>query len=141
MSGSQLAVAFTTRLGWPGAGTTRMICVAGSAGPRTPSIASSSWNESVSQEQSEGMNKGTREIGKRMQRRYGAMGMLIIAPLILLMAAVKFFEQHDYPAGDLRNEPAFWAALGVAALIFVGVAMVGSIREIPRSSSDGPPST
>lgn len=91
-------------------------------------------------EGSECMNKGTSELRKRMQRRNGAIGMLIIAPLILLMAGVKVFEQHNYPAGDLRNEPGFWAAFGVAALIFVGVAMVGSIREIRRTGSNGPPS-
>ena len=75
------------------------------------------------------IKKGTSEFGQRMQRRYGAMGMLIIAPFILLIAGVRVFEQHEYPAGDIRNEPWFWAAVGVAVLVFLGIAMVGSIRE------------
>jgi hypothetical protein len=80
------------------------------------------------------MNKGTSEFGQRIQRRYGAMGMLIVAPFILVMAGVKVFEQHDYPAGDIRNEAWFWAAFGVAALTFAVVAIVGSIREIRRGN-------
>lgn len=56
------------------------------------------------------------------------MMALIVGPIVLIVAAIKIFEQHDYPAGDIRNEPLFWAFTGVVALAVIGGLMVGSIR-------------
>jgi hypothetical protein len=60
------------------------------------------------------------------------MMALIVAPILLLVAAVKILERHDYPAGDIRNEPLFWIVVGVAMLILVGALVVGSIRALTR---------
>lgn len=57
---------------------------------------------------------------------------LAIGPFILLLMAIKVFEHHAYPPGDIRNEPAFWIALGLAAVLLVGTMMVGAIRLLVR---------
>jgi hypothetical protein len=54
------------------------------------------------------------------------------------LAAVKALETHRYPAGDIRNEPAFWIALTAGAVILVGVLLLGSIRLLLRDDSATP---
>jgi hypothetical protein len=71
------------------------------------------------------------------RRRSAAVMGLILGPIILLGAAVKVVEPHDYPAGDPRNEPLFWMMFAVVALVLVGSLLVGSIRELrKREPSD-----
>lgn len=55
---------------------------------------------------------------------------LTIAPIVMFVAAFKMLEPHDYPAGDIRNEPLFWIALGLALLFLGGALIVGSIRTL-----------
>ncbi len=57
---------------------------------------------------------------------------LIVGPIVLFVAAIRSLEPHDYPAGDMRNEPLFWIVFGVAMLVVIGALMVGSIRELRR---------
>jgi hypothetical protein len=57
---------------------------------------------------------------------------LAIGPFILLLLAIKVFENHAYPPGDIRNEPAFWIAFGLAAALMIGTMMVGAIRSLVR---------
>jgi hypothetical protein len=49
-----------------------------------------------------------------------------------LVTAVKILEPHDYPAGDIRNEPLFWIVMAVVALVVVGALLVGAIRVLVR---------
>jgi len=53
---------------------------------------------------------------------------LIVGPIVLFVVAVRVLEPHDYPAGDIRNEPLFWIMTGVVALIVIGTLIAGSIR-------------
>jgi hypothetical protein len=81
---------------------------------------------------------------KYARRRQAAWGWLILGPWILLGTALKVFSPHDYPAGDVRNEPAFWAALALVVLIFVGAILVSVVRYLrstpPPTFGDVPPS-
>jgi hypothetical protein len=77
-----------------------------------------------------------RQARERIKRRSGAWMALIIGPAIVLLAAVKVLEPHDYPAGDFRNEPLFWIAFGFVVLALVGTMMIGSIRMLLRGESD-----
>lgn len=65
---------------------------------------------------------------RRAFRRSGAVMGLIVGPVVLLVAAIKILEPHDFPPGDLRNEPLFWIVMGVVMLVVVGAPMVGSVR-------------
>ena len=58
---------------------------------------------------------------------------LIVGPVVLLVATLKLFGPHDYPVGDIRNEPMFWLVLWLGAALLVSVSVVGSIRELRRS--------
>ncbi len=69
---------------------------------------------------------------EKVRRRSGAMMALVIGPVVLLVAAVKIFEPHEYPAGDIRNEPIFWMLVGVAMLILVVALVAGSISTLRR---------
>ena len=82
---------------------------------------------------------GGEQLRRRVKERSGAMMALIIGPIILLVAAIKIFQQHDYPLGDVRSEPIFWILVGVGALILVIALVAGSIRVIRRGGTrDGP---
>jgi hypothetical protein len=63
---------------------------------------------------------------------------LIIAPLVILGAVVKIVQQHDYPAGDVRNEPLFWMATGTFFFLIGGVVLIGAIRELRRGKPHAP---
>lgn len=74
---------------------------------------------------------------RRARRRQGAWFILVLwAPVALLIAAVKVLEPHDYPAGDLRNEPLFWVGLAVVTVLFVGVMVTLAVRRL-RETDDG----
>ena|SRR6266542_3124226 len=75
-----------------------------------------------------------RERLKYARRRQTAWALLILGPWILLVTALRVFSPHDYPAGDIRNEPFFWAATGLIALVFVGAITVSVIRYLRRTS-------
>lgn len=81
------------------------------------------------------MNRDADELRQRVKRRSGAMMSFVIGPVVLLVAAVKVVERHDYPAGDIRNEPLFWILVAIAALVLVGALVVGSIRELRRGDT------
>jgi hypothetical protein len=80
------------------------------------------------------------EFRKRARRRAGAMMALVIGPLVLVGAAVKVVQVHDYPAGDLRNEPVFWMVTGAFFLLVIGGLIFSAIRELRRAYdwTDGP---
>lgn len=71
----------------------------------------------------------------RIKRRSGAFMSFVIGPVILLVAWLKFFERHDYPAGDIRNDPLLWGAIAIVATLFVLFIVAMSIRElrVPRA--------
>ncbi|MEX0629648.1 MAG: hypothetical protein WD508_03235 [Chloroflexota bacterium] len=71
-----------------------------------------------------------KEVRRRARRRAGATMALIVGPIVLFVWAIKIFEPHDYPAGDMRNEPLFWVLAGVVALVLIGAIMVGSVRAL-----------
>ena len=48
------------------------------------------------------MNRGADEARRRSKQRSGAMISLVVGPIILAVAAVKVFEPHEYPLGDIR---------------------------------------
>jgi hypothetical protein len=64
---------------------------------------------------------------------------LIIAPLVMLGAVVKIVERHDYPTGDLRNDPLFWIVTGAFFFLVGGTLIVGSIRALRIGDVDVPP--
>lgn len=57
---------------------------------------------------------------------------LIVAPVLLYVVLVRVLERHDFPVGDIRSEPWFWALAGFVALVVVGTVVVGSIRAIVK---------
>lgn len=64
---------------------------------------------------------------------------LIVGPVVLLVFAVRTLGPHDYPAGDIRNEPLFWVAVGGFVLVIIGAMLVGSIRLLLRGDTSDPP--
>jgi galactitol-specific phosphotransferase system IIC component len=85
------------------------------------------------------MNDGDWEAYRReLRRRASATLALIIAPIIVLIAVVKGLGPHDYPAGDIRNEPVFWILVVIAALIVVGALFLGSFRVLRRDRRQDP---
>ena len=83
--------------------------------------------------------RDVRESRRRVRRRSGALMALIVAPIVLFAAAAKILEVHYYPAGDVRNEPLFWAVTGVIALVVAGVLVAGAIRGLNRHNEPDPP--
>jgi hypothetical protein len=52
----------------------------------------------------------------------------VIALWGLFIIASRVFEPHNYPAGDPRNEAAFWLVAGGAFLVPIVVALAVAIR-------------
>lgn len=74
-----------------------------------------------------------RERIRRARRRQAAWFILVLwAPLALLIAGVKLLERHDYPAGDLRNEPVFWVGVALVTVLFVGVMVILAVRRLRK---------
>jgi hypothetical protein len=73
-----------------------------------------------------------REARERIKRRSAAWMALAIGPFILVLLAIKVFEDHTYPPGDFRNEPVFWIAFGLGAVLLIATMMVGAIRSLVR---------
>ncbi len=72
-----------------------------------------------------------RERIRRARRRQGAWFILVLwAPLALLIAGGRLLERHDYPAGDLRNDPVFWVGVAVITVLFVGVMATLAVRRL-----------
>lgn len=65
---------------------------------------------------------------RRARRRSGAVMALIVGPIVLVGTVLRAVEAHSSPSGDIRNEPAFWIAIVVLALLVLGGMIVGSIR-------------
>ena len=65
---------------------------------------------------------------KRLRRREGSRGLLVIAPLAIAVAVVKILEPATHPAGDVRDDPAFrLMAYGLMIVFMVGL-FVASVR-------------
>ena len=64
----------------------------------------------------------------RIKRRSRALMALIVGPIVLIGWAIYVLEPHDYPAGDLRNEPGFWIVFGLIVITIDVVLIVGSVR-------------
>ncbi len=59
---------------------------------------------------------------KRLRRREGARGLLVIAPLAIGVAVVKILEPATHRAGDVRDDPAFrLVAYGLMIVFMVGL--------------------
>ena len=84
------------------------------------------------------MNSDLDEARRRIKRRSGAMMSVVVGPFVLIVAAIKVFEEHDYPSGDVRSEPTFWIVVGIGAIILVGLLVFGSLRELRRVDRRGP---
>jgi hypothetical protein len=53
-----------------------------------------------------------------------------LGPFALAITAARALEPHNYPAGDVRNEPVFWALVGLVTLLFVGTLMTLALRHL-----------
>jgi hypothetical protein len=73
------------------------------------------------------------EYRHRARRRSSALMALIIAPVILVIVAIRVVGPQDYPPGDIRHEPAFWIVFWVAVFVLIGLLVVGSIRYLAKS--------
>jgi hypothetical protein len=58
--------------------------------------------------------------------------LLVIAPAVALGAVLRGLGSHEYPAGDIRNEPLFWLAVVAGTIILAAVMLVSAVREIRR---------
>lgn len=65
---------------------------------------------------------------RRARRRRTAMVALILEPFILLVTALSVFKPHEYPRGDIRNEPLFWAVIGLGFVLFAGAFLITAVR-------------
>lgn len=65
---------------------------------------------------------------KRVRRRQAAMATFVLGPFVLLVTLWRALKPHDYPQGDLRNEPLLWAAMALVAMLFVGAFIVHAVR-------------
>jgi hypothetical protein len=72
------------------------------------------------------------EVRRQVRRRAAAKMALIVAPIGILVVAFKMLEAHDYPVGDIRNEPMFWIAFGGAMIAILSVLIVGSILTLTK---------
>ena len=66
----------------------------------------------------------------RLRTRRKAYATFVLGPWILLVVALRIFGEHGYPPGDIRNEPMFWAAIGIAALALVGYLTLSAVRAL-----------
>jgi len=64
---------------------------------------------------------------------------LIVGPVVLFVWAVRTLGPHDYPVGDIRNEPLFWVAAGGFVLLIIGAIVVGSVRLLLKRDQSDPP--
>lgn len=76
---------------------------------------------------------------RRIRRRGRAQMSLIIAPVLVLGAVVKILERHDYPAGDVRNDPLFWIVTGAFLAVVAALLIIRSIRILKRGDADPRP--
>jgi hypothetical protein len=76
---------------------------------------------------------------ERLRRRSAAWISLLLAPLVALSAVLKIFQEHDYPAGDIQNEPLFWIATGAFLCIIAAAAILVSIWELRKGEVELPP--
>ena len=84
------------------------------------------------------MNRDKKGRRRGVSSRTNAWNLLIVGAVILIGAGgAIFLTAHDYPAGDPRNEPIFWIIVGVIALLFAGVFVVGAIRTLMRDPTPG----
>lgn len=65
---------------------------------------------------------------RRARRRQTAMFILVLGPFVLLVTGLRVVESHDYPQGDIRNEPLFWALVALVAALFVGAFILNAVR-------------
>jgi hypothetical protein len=65
---------------------------------------------------------------RRARRRRSAMFALVLEPFVLLVTAIRVFEPHEYPHGDIRNEPLFWAIIGLVFVLFASAFLIMAIR-------------
>jgi hypothetical protein len=79
-----------------------------------------------------------REAKKRIRRRSGAYGGLLIGPFVLVVAVLKLTEARNYPAGDIRNDPLFWAAFSGFLVAISMITIISSLRLLRRGSSGSP---
>lgn len=85
------------------------------------------------------MNEKDWEAYRRgLRRKTSATLAVIVAPIIFVIAIVKGLGQHDYPAGDIRNEPMFWIIVVAASVLLVGALVIGSIRVLWRERRRDP---
>lgn len=84
------------------------------------------------------MNSDLDAARRRIKRQSGAMMAVVVGPFVLIVAVIKVFQQHDYPSGDVRNEPIFWIVVGIGAVMLVGLLVFGSLRELRRVGRRGP---
>ena len=77
-----------------------------------------------------------RSVRERARRRAGATGLLILAPIMIVVAIASLIVPTDLAAGDIRADPAFRL---LAASSFIALALflfIGSVRLLHR---DPPP--
>ncbi len=52
---------------------------------------------------------------------------------------MKIIQKHDYPAGDIQNEPLFWIATGSFLIAISVAAILVSVRELRKGDVELPP--
>jgi hypothetical protein len=65
---------------------------------------------------------------RRARRRRTALIALVLEPFILVVTAIRVFEPHEYPHGDIRNEPLFWAVIGLVFVLFASTFLITAVR-------------
>lgn len=77
-----------------------------------------------------------RSFRERARRRAGARGLLILAPIMIVVALASLNGPTDLAAGDIRSNPAF-RLLAAGSLITLALFLfIGSVRLLRR---DPPP--
>jgi hypothetical protein len=61
---------------------------------------------------------------------------VFLGPFGLAITLANAVEPHKYSAGDLRNEPMFWALVVLVTLVFLGTLMVLAVGRL-RQKADG----
>ena len=91
----------------------------------------------LSDPESEAYLERARERIRLARRRQTAWFFLILGPFALAITILRALEPHEYPPGDLRNEPLFWGLVALLTLLFFGTLMTLAARRLRQGAGAG----